>query len=220
LIDVCQQNEKVEVPRQFARVHIVSLLTGISSVTTGSPDLITVTKFQNTWDGTEMSGLFKKGGADQIPYGSYDLEFILPLGVIKRKVDVFQPDVWVFSGSQGFYGLIDSSGPGNVVRGELKNIPANERPIFMIMSGVYIPYTINSVVTEAGDGSGTFSFEGYNPLSVYMLYTIGKSGILDAREFQLPEESEINNDLSHSNPFNPVIIVDLSHPNPPKKVVP
>jgi hypothetical protein len=207
LIDVCQQDEKVEVPRQFARVHIVSLLTGLSSVTFGSPDLVTVNKFQNTWDGTEMSDLFRKGDvADQVPYGDYDLEFILPLGVIKREVDVFQPDVWVFSDSQGFYGDRDDSGPANIVRGAVTNIPANERPIFMTMSGVYIPYTINSVVSDTGNGNGTFSFVGDNPNSVFMLYTIGKSGILDAREIKLPRETEVT--------------IDLSHPNPPQKDLP
>jgi hypothetical protein len=33
-----------------------------------------------------------------------------------------------------------------------------------------------------------------------MLYTIGKSGILDVREFKIPRESEIIIDLSRSNP--------------------
>jgi hypothetical protein len=206
LIDVCQQDEKVEIPSQFARVHIVPLITSYSSVKDGPTDLVTVTKFQNALDGTEMSGLFKGAFADQIPYGSYDLEFILPLGLIKREVDIFQPDVWVFSGSGG--GIEDkaSSGPGNVVRGEVRNIPANEKPVFMIMSGVYIPYTINSVVSEADSGNGTFSFIGVNPYSEFMLYTIGKSGVLDARMFKLPRDSEI--------------VIDLSQPSPPKKDLP
>jgi hypothetical protein len=191
----------VEVPREFARVHIVPLLAGISSVEAESTETLKVTKFQND-DGTEMSGMFKGGVADQIPYGYYDLEFLLGLGDVKREVHVFQPDVWVFSDSGGYYGDTDASGPGNVIRGELKSIPANERPVFMIMSGVYFPYTINSVVSDTGDGSGSFSFVGNNPSGRFMLYTIGKSGILDAREFGIPRESEIT--------------IDLSHPSPPK----
>lgn len=122
------------------------------------------------------------------------------MGYIKREVDVFQPDVWVFSGSPAFYGDADTSGPGNVIRGELKNIPANERPIFMTMSGIYFSYTINSVVSETGNGSGSFSFIGKNPSGKFMLYTIGKSGILDAREFGIPRDSVITVDLSHRTP--------------------
>lgn len=201
LIDVCQQDEKVEVPREFARVHIVPLLAGVSSVKVGSTDTLTVTKFQNE-DGTEMSDLFKGGVADEIPYGYYNLEFLLQLGDVKREMDVFQPDVWVFSDSGGYYGDTAYSGPGSVVRGELENIPAKERPVFMIMSGIYFPYTINSVVSETGNGSGSFSFIGNNPSGKFMLYTIGKSGILDVREFGIPRNSEIT--------------IDLSHPNPPK----
>jgi len=202
LIDVCQQDESVEVPREFARVHIVPLLVDGNSVKADSADLVKVTKFSNSLDDTELSGLFKQGAANQIPYGYYDLEFIL-LGSVKREVDVFQPDVWVFSGSPGYYGDTDTSGPGNVIRGELKSIPANERPVFMIMSGVYFPYTINSVVSDTGNESGSFSFIGNNPSGRFMLYTIGKSGILDAREFGIPRDSEI--------------IIDVAHPNPPKK---
>jgi hypothetical protein len=200
-IDVCQPDETVEVPRELARVHVVPLLAGIRSVKAESTETFKVTKFKNE-DGTEMSGMFKGGVAHQIPYGYYDLEFILGLGYVKREVHVFQPDVWVFSDSGGYYGDTDTSGPGNVVRGELKNIPANERPVFMIMSGVYFPYTINSVVSDTGDGSGSFSFVGDNPSGRFMLYTIGKSGILDAREFGIPRDSEI--------------AIDLVHPSPPK----
>lgn len=199
LIDVCKQDEKVEIPRQAARVHIVPLTSGDGSVRYGSKDSVTVTRFQNTLDGTEMSGLFKGGSADQIPYGDYDLEFVLPLGVIKREVDVFQPDVWVYSSSQGFYGDTAYSGPANFVHGEVMNIPAHERPVFMIMSGIYVPYTINSFVSDDDSGHGSFSFIGANPYGDFMLYTVGKSGVLDARMFKVPRESKIMIDLSHPN---------------------
>jgi hypothetical protein len=36
--------------------------------------------------------------------------------------------------------------PSEIVR--LNNIPANERPVFMTMSGVYVPEAINSVVSD------------------------------------------------------------------------
>ena len=202
LIDVCQQDEEVEVPREFARVRIVPLLAYGNSVSIDPPKFVELKKFQNELDDTDISDLFKQGVADQIPYGYYDLEFSLPMGSVKREVDVFQPDVWVFSDSPRFGGDADISGLGGVIRGELKNIPTNERPVFMIMSGVYFPYTINSVVSDTGNGNGSFSFIGNNPSGKFMLYTIGKSGILDAREFGIPRESEI--------------IIDLSHPSPPK----
>ncbi len=202
LIDVCQRDESVEVPREFARVHIFPLLGGLTSVEAESTATLKVTKFQNELDDTDISDQFKQGVADQIPYGNYDLEFLLGLGDVKREVDVFQPDVWVFSDSGGFNGDADITDPINVIRGGLKNIPSNERPIFMIMSGVYFPYTINSVVSDTGNGSGSFSFVGDNPGGRFMLYTVGKSGVLDARMFQIPRDSEI--------------MIDLSHPSPPK----
>ena len=202
LVDVSKQEggipETVEVPREFARVHIFPLLAGLTSVEAESTETLKVIKFQND-DGTEMSSVFKGGVADQIPYGYYDIEFLLGLGVVKRKVDVFQSDVWVFSDSGGYYGDADISGTGSIVSGELKNIPANEKPVFMIMSGVYFPYTINSVISDTGNGSGSFSFVGDNPSGTFMLYTIGKSGVLDARMFQIPRDSEIMIDLSHSH---------------------
>jgi hypothetical protein len=204
-IDVCQPDETVEVPREFARVHIVPLLAGISSVEAGSTETLTVTRCRNE-DGTEMSSMFKAGVADQIPYGYYDLEFLLGLGYVKRELHVFQPDVWVFSDSGGYYGDTGHSGPGGIVHGALKNIPAKERPVFMIMSGVYFPYTINSVVSDTDDGGGSFSFIGNNPSGEFMLFTIGKSGVLDVREFNIPEKYEFT--------------IDLSHPNPPKKELP
>lgn len=209
LIDVCPQGnpqwnlpyESVEVPREFARVHIVPLLTEFNSVKNDSA--IVVGTFQNTWDGTDMFGLFKENVADHVPYGRYHFDAAAGLGVVERDVDVFQPDVWVFSDSAGFYGDSDGpSGPNNVVSGELKNIPANEKPVFMIMSGVYMPYTINSVVSDTDNGNGTFSFVGTNPFGEFMLYTIGKSGILDARVFKAPRESKI--------------VIDLAHPSLPK----
>jgi len=96
------------------------------------------------------------------------------------------------------------SGPGSVVSGELKNIPASERPVFMIMSGVYFPFTMNSIVSEMGPGSGSFSFIGDNPSGEFMIYTIGKSGILDAREYNIPRDLDSK------------VTIDLAHPSPPK----
>ncbi len=150
-----------------------------------------------------MASLFQGAVADQVPYGIYDVEFSVPSSVvIRRQVHVFQPDVWVFSGALGHLGDREYSAPGDIVSGKVTNIPAYERPVFMTMSGVTAPYMVNSIVTDEGNGSGTFRFVADNPMSVFMLFTIGKSGILDAREFQLPGVSAIN--------------IDLSHPNPPK----
>jgi hypothetical protein len=206
IIDVCQENESVEVPDHFARVHVVLLNTVVGSVEDAGADLVRVAEFRNV-DGTEMKSLFKGAVANEVPYGSYDLELFDPLGgVVKRRVDVFQQEVWVYSGLVARYGDLPYSGPDNVVRGEVENIPGSERPIFMTMSGVYVPYMINSAVSDTGSGKGTFSFLGVNPNSVFMLFTIGKSGILDAREFKLPREPEI--------------IIDLAHPNSPKIDVP
>jgi hypothetical protein len=206
LIDVCQEDESVEVPDHFARVHVVLLTTTASSVEDAGAGLVRVAEFRNI-DGTEMTDLFRGAVADEVPYGSYDLELFDPLGgVIKRRVDVFQQDVWVYSGLVAREGDRPYSGPDNVVRGKVENIPANERPVFVTMQGVYIPHMINSTVSDSEAGTGTFSLTGMNPTGFFMLFTIGRSGILDAREFQLPGVSEI--------------IIDLSHANPPKVEVP
>lgn len=204
LIDVCQPDESVEVPREFARVHIIPLVVDGKSVNIDSSSSIKVKKFQNRLDDTDISELFKQGVADQIPYGYYDLELILPLGSVKREVDVFQPYVSVYSDSPGYMGDAFTSGPGGVVSGELKNIPAGEKTVFMIMSGVYFPFTINSVVSDTGLGSGSFSFVGNNPSGEFMIYTVGKSGILDAREINIPRDlgSKITIDLAHPSPPN------------------
>jgi len=202
LIDVCDQDESVEVPNHFAQVHVVLLHTTASSVKETDANLVKVVRFRNV-DGTEMKSLFKGAAADEVPYGSYDMELLDSLGgIIKRQVDVYQEDVHILSGIVADYGDRVYNGPENVVRGEVQNIPANERPIFVTMSGVYISYMINSKVSDMGNGKGSFGFIGVNPAGEFMLYTIGKSGILDAREFEIPRKSEIT--------------IDLSHPNPPK----
>jgi hypothetical protein len=204
LIDVCDQDESVEVPNHFGRVRIVLLDTTISSVKEDDASHVKVESFRNV-DGTEMRSLFNGAVADGVPYGSYDLEIFHPLaGIIKRQVDVYQEEVPVFSGVLWF-GLEDRdyNGPENVVFGEIENVPANERPLFVTMSGIYAPHMSNSTVSDSGDGRGTFSLNGTNPLGEYLLYTIGRSGILDAREIKLPRETKVT--------------IDLSHPNPPKK---
>jgi hypothetical protein len=204
VIDYCQKDEAVEVPNHSARVHIVLLDESLNSVEAADPGGVKVIHFTYNDDDTEMASLFKGAAADQVPYGHYELEFLVPLGYIDRQVDVLQPDVWVYS-DDAIYNFGDtgaSDGPENVVRGELRNIPDNQRPVFLTMSGVNVPYMIDSAVTDTGGGNGTFSFLGLNPMSVYMLYTIGKSGILDAREVKIPRESEI--------------VIDLAHPSPPK----
>jgi hypothetical protein len=206
LIDVCQKDASVEVPNHFARVHIVLLNTTASSVEDAGASLVRVAKFRNV-DGTEMTSLFKGAIAEQVPYGSYDLKLFDPLGgVIKRRVDVFKPDVWVYSGFVARDGDRPYSGPDNVVRGEVENISANERPVFVTLSGIFVSYMINSTVADSGAGAGTFSLTGVNPTGFFMLFTIGRSGILDARELKLPVEGKI--------------VVDLSHPNPPKVEAP
>lgn len=202
LIDVCDKDESVEVPSHFARVHVVVLNTTANSVEDAGPGLVRVAKFRSV-DGTNMTALFKGAVADEVPYGSYDLELFDPLGgVIKRRVDAFQQDVWVYSGLVARDGDRPYSGPDNVVLGEVENIPANERPVFVTMLGVYVPHMINSRVSDSGARTGTFSLTGVNPIGFFVLLTIGRSGVLDTRELKLPAEGPI--------------VIDLSHPNPPK----
>jgi hypothetical protein len=207
LVDVCDQDESVEVPNRFARVRIVLLDTTINSVKEDDASLVKVESFRNL-DGTEMKSLFKGAVADDVPYGSYDLEIFHPMaGSIKRQVDVYQEDVRVISGILWFgFGDRNYNGPENVVQGEIENIPANERPVFVTMSGIYAPFMSNSTVSDSGSETGTFSLNGANPLGEYLLYTIGRSGILDAREIRLPREGKV--------------VIDLSQPNPPKKDLP
>jgi hypothetical protein len=199
LIDVCQEEESVEVPNHFARVHVVLLNTTASSVEDAGPNLVHVAEFRNA-DGTKMKSLFRGAVADEVPYGSYDLELSDPIGgIIRRRVDAFQQDVWVYSGLVAHGGDRPYSGPDNVVRGEVESIPADESPVFVTMTGIYVPHMINSKVSDAGAGTGAFSLTGVNPIGLYMLFTIGRSGILDAREIRLPMKGKIVVDLSHRN---------------------
>lgn len=204
IIEVCRKEVFVEVPNHFARVHIVFLSETLNTLEAANSAAVEVMQFRNSDDDTEMASLFKGLVAEQVPYGHYDMNLLVPFYGVDRHVDVLQPDVWIFIGDPAYpYGDTRASyGPINVIRGELKNIPDNERPVFLTMSGVTFPYMINSTVTDTGAGSGTFSFLGVNPYAVYMLYTMGKSGILDAREFDVRRESKI--------------VIDLAHPNPPK----
>ena len=204
LIDVCEKDMYVEVRNHFAKVHVMLLNATEDSVKDGDSNSVHVMSFQND-DGTAMTSLFKGAVADQVPYGSYDLKLFDPIGgVTERHVDVFQPDVWVYSGILALDGDTVYSGPRNVVQGKIENIPDNEKPLFVTMVGLYVPYMINSPVLNSNTGDGTFSFVGVNPNSVFMLLTIGQSGVLDAREFKIPDTSEI--------------VVDLSHPSAPKSV--
>ena len=64
---------------------------------------------------------------------------------------------------------------------------------------------INSILSDTGSGHGTFTLVGVNPDGIYLLTTIGRSGILDVREIKLPRKDSVT--------------INLSHPNPPKRDV-
>lgn len=203
IVDVCYKDESVEVPNRFGRVYVFLFTTNDNGIEDVDNSLVNVADFKNTADGTNMAQLFKSGVATEVPYGSYVLKISDPLGgVIRRRVDVFQADVSVFSGLLAYGEGGAYSGPLNIVQGQITNIPMNEKPIFVTMSGIYIPYMINSTVSPDGDNQGTFTFEGVIPSGVYMLFTVGKLGVLDARQLTVPVKGEV--------------VVELSHPHPPE----
>jgi hypothetical protein len=208
-LSVCQWEESAEVTNRFARVHIVGVLADSKSVTlegTNDPTL-KVARFKHQSDDTDFADHFQKGEGDHIPYGSYRLELLQGIGVDIRDVDVFQDDVWVYSGTLGSLGDSNFSGPGGVVSGEVLNIPDAEKPLFVTLSGLYTPFMINSQVTELAGGRGSFQFVGDNQMGDYVLYTVGRSGVLDARTFNM---ADLLNDLR--------ITVDLAHASPLKVI--
>jgi len=208
-LSVCRWEESAEVTNRVARVHIVGVLSNSKSVTlegTNDPTL-KVASFKHQSDDTNFADHFQKGEGDHIPYGSYQLELVQGIGAEIRDVDVFQDDVWVYSGTLGFYGDTAFSGPGNVISGEILNIPDTEKPLFVTLNGLYTPYMINSQVTGLVGGRGSFQFVGFNRYGMYIMYTMGRSGVLDARTFNM---ADLLNDLK--------ITVDLAHASPPKVI--
>jgi len=200
LIDVCDLFAYVEVPTRFGMVRIETMLDLRSGgpKAPGKPlhELVMVTSFRRE-DGTDFSKQFKLGEADKIPYGIYELEAIGPLGgTIRREVDVFQPEVWVLAGFPVTFGDVFVSGPSLTLSGTVKNIPEAEKPVFVKLVGTDCDSMFDDKVSAS---SGSFSMAIWADNCSFLLFTIGKSGILDVRELSLPAHGGIEVDLDSAH---------------------
>ena len=130
------------------------------------------------------------------PYGIYQIKLSDPFtGIIRREVDVFQPSVWVLSGLLAFGEYPAFLGPRAMVEGKVVNIPNGERPVYVRLMGLYFEHTLDDLVKGTAS-AGDFTLAGFNPDGLYILLTIGRSGILDAREIKLPPSEPVVIDLA------------------------
>ena len=199
-VDVCNHFVDVEVPTKSGTVRIATTLDWLSdSPGTKSQkqgELVQVISFQDE-NGTDFSKKFEKGEASNIPYGFYELQATGPIGgVIRREVDVFQSEVWVLAGFGGQLGDVDFSQPNQILHGVVKHIPESEKPIFVKLIGIRCEAALDGKVDA---DSGSFSMAISTSGCPYLLFTMGRSGILDAREISLPTHDEIEIDLDSAH---------------------
>lgn len=195
-IDVCNPFVDVEIPTKFSAIRIATIPNSSDTQSPKQNELVKVISFENE-DGTDFSEKFKKGEAGNIPYGLYELKAIGPIGgLIWREVDVFQPEVWVMAGFTGEYGDVDFVQPNQRLHGVVKHIPESEEPLFVKLLGVRCEANLDGKVDAA---SGVFSMAISAGSCPYLLLTIGRSGILDAREISLPLNGEVEIDLASAH---------------------
>jgi hypothetical protein len=159
---------------QSATVHVV-LVAG-DGVDLGK---VKVESFKSL-EGKEARDLFRENTGTKVPYGVYDMTAGLGGYLVKRTVDVVQPEVWVVIHPYISIGDTVGYGPNFVVRGTVKNLNPNDEPIYVRLVGVYSEYAGDTKVKSAGT-NGTFTLSGIVPDGRYVLITTGRSGVLDMR---------------------------------------
>ncbi|HSS97773.1 MAG TPA: hypothetical protein VLK33_12120 [Terriglobales bacterium] len=191
-VEVFKQEIALQVCVRTATVHLVDL----GPLNTSSSIETLVSSFRNRVDEYELASRFKNGVADNVPYGTYDIRvskrYATPL---ERRVDVFQPDVWIVTSLQlSPISLPEYRAPANVVAGRLENIDPADATLYVSLVGIHSNFRIDDRVSVTGT-SGTFSLAGFNPSGDFLLLTYGSKGILDIRCVQLPTKTSIVVDL-------------------------
>src|SRR6185437_9554866 len=189
-VDVFAADVDVQVCVRTATVHVV-----IVGAFTHDKLPIQVESFKSREDDFDLAKRFEGDTGIKIPYGTYDLRVKKPYArEAQRRVDVFQPDVWVVVELE-----FASEGPAFrapqwIVTGSVTNIGPDEAPIYASLVGIHATYRIDDKVKISGS-SGTFKLAGFVPEVRFLLITSGQSGVLDIRQIKIPHDSPVVIDL-------------------------
>ncbi|MHB8753402.1 MAG: hypothetical protein ACYC92_00360 [Candidatus Acidiferrales bacterium] len=190
-VDVFASDVNVEVCVRTATVHVL-----IVGAFTHDKLPIQVESFKSREDDFDLAKRFKGGTGIKIPYGTYDLRVTMPYArEARRRVDVFQPGVWVVVELE-----FASEGPAFrapqwIVTGSVTNIKPDEAPIYVSLVGIHATYRIDDKVKMSGS-SGTFKLAGFIPEVRFLLITSGQSGVLDIRQIKIPRDNPVVIDLA------------------------
>jgi len=191
LVNVFQADVDVEVCVRTATVHIVDL--GPLSTT---PEEVEVKSFKSREDDLDLATSFDHNRAAEVPYGIYDMRLGRTFGEeLERRVDVFQPEVWVVVDLEfSPISLPEYRAPRWVVTGTINNISDEYEPIYVSLVGIHVGFKIDDRVKVEGT-SGSFTLAGFNPRGKFLLVISGQNGILDVREVDIPLDKPIVIDL-------------------------
>jgi len=155
----------------------------------GTSTAFRVDSFVNRDGDFDLASHFQDKLGLKIPYGTYDLQVFHHLGYARRRVDLFQPEVWVILGIET-YGESEALGPRTTFAGRIENIQPGDEPLFVRLVGTYFSYSLDAKVSVTGT-SGTFQLVGDEPYGRYLLLTVSSKGILDIREFDPNQDTPI-----------------------------
>jgi hypothetical protein len=191
-LDVSQSDVSLQISVRTATVHIVPL----NSFGTISLGVITVDSFKDRENEIDWASQFHENTGTNIPYGSYVLQASGDnLRMMPKRVDIFEPEVWVVIGLDVASELPHFIAPTWELNGTITHIPSEE-PLYVRLSGVYFDFSMDDKVQLTGS-SGAFTFKGVSAWGKYLLITLGsKSGILDIRPIDIRGQNTITIDLS------------------------
>jgi hypothetical protein len=190
-VDISRAEVFLEACMRKANVHIVALDSF------GNPDLgaIKVDSFRDDANDSDLAGHFEGNEGTKIPYGIYELGASAKGSFpVRRRVDVFQPEVWVVIGLGLADALPEFLAPTWSLNGTIYNIPLDEMPLYVKLSPIYTDYSADAKVEVSGT-RGTFRLAGADPWGKFALITIGKTGVLDIRVIDIRANSSVNLDL-------------------------
>ena len=104
-VHVAANDVSVNICVRTATVHLL-----LDFDLSGRQSEVTVNSFVNRDGDFDLASHFQDKLGLKIPYGTYDLQVFHHLGYARRRVDVFQPEIWVILGIET-YGESEALGP-------------------------------------------------------------------------------------------------------------
>jgi hypothetical protein len=146
----------------------------------------------------DFSKHFRGNTAKEIPYGEYNVR-VHKTGFTSGEItaQVFQPVVWVVVAlSVGGTLRGEYTGARLQLTGTVTNIDPSEQPVYIRLSAIYSNFIMDTRV-NVRDQSGAFTLAGVIPDGEYILLTIGRTRVLDMRQFKVafPAKEPIMIDL-------------------------